>query len=235
MTKPPFYKSRCYGGIIKSLSSGKYLLVKVFTGKWSFPKGHREENETPHECATREIYEETGLTIENIQSKKAIFVSLYYYFDIEFYNECPTNPIDTKEVKDIGWFTPEETLLLEKNKDVNIFFEKILKGPIEPIKRNKRRRNNKINKNREDISNPNPNPNYLCIIPESQELKSSIQKVIIDNRTNNNGVRLCTIPEVEENESAESAESVESVQNNSKVEIDKNPKINTTLLSENNT
>jgi 8-oxo-dGTP pyrophosphatase MutT (NUDIX family) len=126
MTKPSFNKSRCYGGIIKSSSTGKYLLVKGFTGKWSFPKGHREIGETPYDCAKREIYEETGLTIDNIQDKKAIFVSIYYYFNIELDVEYPTNPIDTNEVKDIRWFLPEETNLIDKNKDVNIYFSKLL-------------------------------------------------------------------------------------------------------------
>ena len=126
MTKPSFNRSRCYGGIIKSSSTGKYLLVKGHTGKWSFPKGHREKGETPYDCAKREIYEETGLTIDNIQDKKAIFVSIYYYFDIELDEEWPTNPIDTKEVKDIRWFSPEETNVIDKNKDVNIFFIKLL-------------------------------------------------------------------------------------------------------------
>ena len=126
MTRPSFNKSRCYGGIIKSSSTGKYLLVKGFTGKWSFPKGHREIGETPYDCAKREIYEETGLTIDNIQDKKAIFVSIYYYFNIELDKEYPTNPIDTDEVKDIRWFLPEETNIIDKNKDVNIFFSKLL-------------------------------------------------------------------------------------------------------------
>lgn len=139
MTKPSFNKSRCYGGIIKSSSSGKYLLVKGFTGKWSFPKGHREKDESPHDCAKREIYEETGLTIDDIQNKKSVFVSVYYYFDIVFDEECPTNPIDTNEVKDIGWFLPEETTFIEKNKDVNVFFSKLLNKPINPTSTNKKK------------------------------------------------------------------------------------------------
>ena len=81
MGKPSFNKSRCYGGIIKCTTTGKYLLVKGFTGKWSFPKGHREKNETPLDCAKREIYEETGIQLQDIQNKKATFVSIYYYYN----------------------------------------------------------------------------------------------------------------------------------------------------------
>jgi 8-oxo-dGTP pyrophosphatase MutT (NUDIX family) len=126
MGKPSFNKSKCYGGIIKCTSTGKYLLVKGFTGKWSFPKGHREKNEAPIDCAKREIYEETGIQLQDIQNKKATFVSIYYYYNIEFDEELPTNPIDINEVKDIKWFLPQETEFIEKNKDVNVFFKKLL-------------------------------------------------------------------------------------------------------------
>lgn len=156
MTKPSFNKSRCYGGIIKSTSTGKYLLVKGFTGKWSFPKGHREIGETPYDCAKREIYEETGLTIDNIQDKKAIFVSIYYYFNIELDEEYPTNPIDTDEVKDIRWFLPEETNLIEKNKDVNIYFLKLLTNS---------------NKNAIDISNGSK----IILINEQSKVNNNIK------------------------------------------------------------
>lgn len=184
MTKTSFNKSRCYGGIIKSLSSGKYLLVKGFTGKWSFPKGHREKDETPHDCAKREIYEETGLTIDNIQNKKAIFVSIYYYFDIIFENECPTNPIDIDEIKDIGWFLPEETSTLDKNKDVNVFFSKLLNKPIDPIINTNDNKNKIINlksNTNDKINIKRNNDKHLFIIPETQLLNC---RALLEIRSN---------------------------------------------------
>lgn len=149
MAKPSFNKSKCYGGIIKCSTTGKYLLVKGFTGKWSFPKGHREKNETPQECAKREIYEETGIVIDDIKDKKASFVSIYYYFNFDFQEELPTNPIDTKEVKDIRWFLPEETETINKNKDVNVFFTKLLNN----IKKEQEMMNNMNIKNNIEIKN----------------------------------------------------------------------------------
>ncbi len=126
MAKTSFNKSRCYGGIIKCSSTGKYLLVKGFTGKWSFPKGHREINESPIDCAKREIYEETGIKFDDIINKKAVYISLYYYFNIDVSEELTTKPIDTNEIIDIKWFLPEETSNIDKNKDVNVFFSKLL-------------------------------------------------------------------------------------------------------------
>jgi 8-oxo-dGTP pyrophosphatase MutT (NUDIX family) len=126
MKKVPFKKSRCYGGIIKCSSTGKFLLVKGFTGKWSFPKGHKEKNESAIECAKREIYEETGIKFDDITNKKTTYVSLYHYFNIEVDEEISVSPIDTKEILDIKWFLPEETIPIEKNKDVNVYFSKLL-------------------------------------------------------------------------------------------------------------
>ena len=40
------------------------LLIKHANGgHWSFPKGHVEEGETEVETATREIFEETGISV----------------------------------------------------------------------------------------------------------------------------------------------------------------------------
>ena len=36
-------------------------------GTWAFPGGHLEFNESIEECARREIFEETGITISNLR------------------------------------------------------------------------------------------------------------------------------------------------------------------------
>ena len=116
---------RC-GGIIKT-TSGKYLLVKGST-KWSFPKGHIEKGESFDKCAEREIYEETGLIIKNINKNKRVNIRDNIYYLIDFEDECTVAPIDTTEITDIGWFTFEEIQKLEKNMGVRQYFKKILTG-----------------------------------------------------------------------------------------------------------
>ena len=37
------------------------------SGTWAFPGGHLEFNESVEDCAAREVFEETGLSIKNIQ------------------------------------------------------------------------------------------------------------------------------------------------------------------------
>lgn len=127
MSRRSFLNSKCYGGIIYCSTTKKYLLVKGKTGIWSFPKGHRELNETPYTCAKREIYEETGLKIDNIENKPHKFISLYHYFDIVFDEELPVNPIDKEEIYDIKWLTLEEIIPIDKNKDVDVYFRKLMK------------------------------------------------------------------------------------------------------------
>jgi len=125
MDSAGFKKSASYGGIIKCSSTGKYLLVQGKTGKWSFPKGHREKDETECECAVREIYEETGLTISDISSKQIIHPHSYYYFFIELDDEHATNIIDHAEIKDIKWFSLDEIKTIQKNVDVSVYFKKL--------------------------------------------------------------------------------------------------------------
>jgi 8-oxo-dGTP pyrophosphatase MutT (NUDIX family) len=122
-----FYNSISYGGIIKCKTTEKYLLVQGPTGKWSFPKGHKELNETPFECAEREIYEETGLLIKNIHLQQIIRASLYFYFLIEIDEELKTKEEDKIEIINIQWYSLEEIEKIIKNQDVNAYFNYLSK------------------------------------------------------------------------------------------------------------
>ena len=46
----------------------KYLLCfNTYRNQWELPAGKREEYETPKECAFRELFEETGQLVENLE------------------------------------------------------------------------------------------------------------------------------------------------------------------------
>lgn len=48
--------------------SGKYLICyNSWRKQWELPAGKREENETPKECAIRELYEETGQLLDDLK------------------------------------------------------------------------------------------------------------------------------------------------------------------------
>lgn len=58
----------CCGGYV--IDNGKVLLVQHNEGHWDFPKGHMEAGEKEEETAIREVWEETGIAIEIVSSKR---------------------------------------------------------------------------------------------------------------------------------------------------------------------
>jgi 8-oxo-dGTP pyrophosphatase MutT (NUDIX family) len=63
------------GLILLSSDLASTLLVKdARTGKWGFPKGHRESSDSSDlACAIRECFEETGLTADDYTVKEEVF------------------------------------------------------------------------------------------------------------------------------------------------------------------
>lgn len=79
-------------------------------------------NETSHQCALRELFEETGISMNTeepcIGHKK---LSIGEYFIYEFPMDINPEVQDTCEVCDIGWFSLEDMNRLCVNRDVNTF------------------------------------------------------------------------------------------------------------------
>ncbi len=114
-------RAKIYGGIIctVNLDRKEYALVQGrHTGKWSFPKGHSNEGETPMECTKREIYEETGLSAlpEPIEYRKIGYGYYYVFILPKKYNLIPQ---DTNEVMNTAWVSIEEMEEMTLNADVN--------------------------------------------------------------------------------------------------------------------
>jgi 8-oxo-dGTP pyrophosphatase MutT (NUDIX family) len=95
------------------------------TGKWSFPKGHREGRESFLDCARRETFEETGVALDRYQPTAChkLAHGEYYFFDVP--EEAPLNPSDTTEVMEARWMTVEEMRVEPVNVDVNYFLDRI--------------------------------------------------------------------------------------------------------------
>lgn len=106
-----------------------YILNNTFSclmeAEWGFPKGRRNINENDFSCAIREFHEETGMhpryirIIGNQKPFEEVFTGtnrirykhIYYlascgFVDGNLYN--PYNKIQSREIKDVKWFTYEE-------------------------------------------------------------------------------------------------------------------------------
>lgn len=72
-----------------------YLMINrnkpPFMGMWNVLGGHLEENETVSECAIREIYEESGIKVDNVT---LFSISTWNYDDDEIYVYLSTLPDD---------------------------------------------------------------------------------------------------------------------------------------------
>jgi len=111
------------GGVVyrKAGDGYKFILVLDAYDKWTFPKGHIEEQENREEAAIREICEEVGIknTINqgylgsidikvNEPNKRATPKTVYYYLvETKDHNLKVTSEPEVKEAK---WLDKEEAL-----------------------------------------------------------------------------------------------------------------------------
>lgn len=115
-------------GVIVLDKAGRHLMVKGVIGKWSFPKGRRNEGETIYEAAIREAREEAGIDL--VGKKPYAIIKLlhgtYYYFRFEtnYSNIILKKPTTPEEVLEVCWKNrkamQKET---EKNADVGFYFK----------------------------------------------------------------------------------------------------------------
>jgi len=120
-------KQYIYGAIIKNIVTNEYLLVKgKQSGKYSFPKGHIEANETPIECILRELYEETGINITSVSSSHLVAkeivrsrIGTYIYFETSENQEISTN--DKNEIEEAGWYPLSKIRSMSLNADASYY------------------------------------------------------------------------------------------------------------------
>ena len=118
------HRIRGFGGILRvhEPTGCRYAMVQGrCTGIWSFPKGHAYPEETPLECAKREIQEETGITLPTEPVKRIrLKGGMYYVFDIP-QPSFPDVLDDTVEIIDRRWVTLDEMRTMPINSGVRDF------------------------------------------------------------------------------------------------------------------
>ena len=101
-----------YGAIILNQDVTKVLLVQGYWSKtsWGFPKGKVNEEEPPHVCAIREVYEETGYDISkrinpnDYLSQVINDQTSWLYLISGVPDDTNFSPKTKKEIRDIKWF-----------------------------------------------------------------------------------------------------------------------------------
>ena len=98
--------SKKAGVFIYDPNNSKFLLIQSNENLWGPPKGTLNPNETPKQCAIREVYEETGLEIYPENFTKAIHIqnkSTYFYMEMPI---CPVKipqNIENNDATGITW------------------------------------------------------------------------------------------------------------------------------------
>ncbi|MBD3296438.1 MAG: NUDIX domain-containing protein [Candidatus Omnitrophica bacterium] len=115
-------KRTAAGGIVvtRDKDGVRVLLIKDSYGRWTWPKGHTEGDETPEETSVREVSEETGL--EELKILSAVGKQEYWYtlegqkifktVRIFLIEAAPGQDlsIQKEEIAEGKWFSPEEAL-----------------------------------------------------------------------------------------------------------------------------
>ncbi|KAJ6669735.1 hypothetical protein lerEdw1_000284 [Lerista edwardsae] len=102
-----------YGAIILDETLENVLLVQGYLAKsgWGFPKGKVNKEEAPHDCAAREVFEETGFDIKDCINKDDYIelrindqlARLYIIPGIS--KDTKFNPKTRREIRNIEWFS----------------------------------------------------------------------------------------------------------------------------------
>lgn len=105
--------------LVKNMNRWDVLLVQLHAGHWGFPKGHPDPQETPLQTAQRELFEETGLSIQQILSDQTLDETYFFKFKGILIHKKVTYflasvegsvKIMAKEIKDFKWIPLEQAV-----------------------------------------------------------------------------------------------------------------------------
>ena len=106
---------RAGGGLVRN-ERGEILLI-FRRGKWDLPKGKLDPGEKLEDCALREVKEETGIKVLNLESSLAITYHTYHegsrfilkeshWYAMNSTSEEELKPQTDEDIHDIKWVDP---------------------------------------------------------------------------------------------------------------------------------
>ena len=91
---------------------GKFLAVKTtYHPRWDIPSGHCDRAESPDNAAIRELFEETGLRLSELEQKAVVFAPLDATVQVLFQGKVtgtPTLQADNVEISEVRWVNRDE-------------------------------------------------------------------------------------------------------------------------------
>jgi 8-oxo-dGTP pyrophosphatase MutT (NUDIX family) len=126
------------GIVVRRRGKGfEVLLIKDSYGRWTWPKGHINQDESSQDAALREIKEEVGLanmhTIAKVgrsnyffHFKGELIFKTVFFFLLEA-NRQEQIKIQTEEIRGARWFKPEVALKTVEYKGAKELLEKAIK------------------------------------------------------------------------------------------------------------
>ena len=131
--------SHVYGAILVN-SFHETVVVKGRKAEiWSFPKGHGNYRELPLEASLRELREETGIDLRNVEPDDELRFRSGTYFVFFVSERLELVPEDTNEIMEAMWAPISRLPYLAGNKDLrsfcnsprkNLLLEKLCSSPI---------------------------------------------------------------------------------------------------------
>ena len=107
------------------LVQNNYLKKEQNVELWSIPKGSRINNETYADCAIRETYEETGITLPLKNSMLRIKIKNTFYFI--YIMKIMTNiliPVDKTEIYKVKWVELDNINFNKLNLETKLFIKR---------------------------------------------------------------------------------------------------------------
>ena len=121
------YKKNCKkaGVILHDITNNSILLIQSRGNLWGFPKGSSENNENFRDCAIRELFEETGISIKYNQLHVYYYVNTnvkYFYIKYNQFNINIKDHTDSNDATGIGWIKIDCLQTLVQNNTIKLNF-----------------------------------------------------------------------------------------------------------------